>query len=262
MRSLRSIVRRNGSDAGHTPGRDRSPGRGLRAFLGVLALVSLACPAGAQSRSDRQELVPRFEPAEIAERLSEGGHTILLRHASTTPIPDKTLALDPKNCATQRVLSEAGQREARRMGAAFQSLGIEVGKVLTSPYCRCIDTGMLAFGEAEKTELLTVADRELPRRKIEIGAEVRTLLDTPPDAGTNTVLIAHTGTLLYSFGLDPKPEGIAHVFKPTGLGLGRPTYLGVVLIGEWPEIAGLASDEDPGATESPPPSGEAGVATP
>ncbi len=262
MRPVRPIASRNGSGTGHVSDRGRSPGHRLGAFGMLLVLVLLASPVSAQSRSDRQELVPRFEPAEIAERLAKGGHTILLRHASTTPIPDKTLALDPQNCATQRVLSEAGQREARRMGAAFERLGIEVGKVLTSPYCRCIDTGMLAFGKAEKTELLTVADRELPQRKIEIGAEVRTLLDTAPEAGTNTVLIAHTGTLLYSFGLDPKPEGIAHVFKPTGLGLGRPAYLGVVLIGQWPEIAGLAPDEDPGAVENASAPGEAGAATP
>jgi hypothetical protein len=59
------------------------------------------------------------------------------------------------------------------------------------------------------------------------------------------VLIAHSVTLLYAFGLTTRPEGIAHVFRPSGLGLGRPEYIGMVKPDEWPAYAGIDADVTP-----------------
>jgi hypothetical protein len=49
------------------------------------------------------------------------------------------------------------------------------------------------------------------------------------------VLITHTGTLLYSFGLDARPEGIAHVFRPGPAGTS--VYLGSLLPEDWTRFA-------------------------
>jgi phosphohistidine phosphatase SixA len=58
-------------------------------------------------------------------------------------------------CALARVnLSSRGVEQAKRIGEAFRVHGIAVGKVLTSPYCRCIDTGKLAFGRATPVQYL------------------------------------------------------------------------------------------------------------
>jgi hypothetical protein len=112
-----------------------------------------------------------------------------------------------------------------------------VGEVQTSPYCRCIESGELAFGKAEPSALLSVFDALPPTEKDERGLEIRKLLATPPaEPGTNTVLITHTGTLLYSFGLDTMPEGIAHVFKP-GPVAGLSQYVGRVEPAEWVSLA-------------------------
>ena len=50
--------------------------------------------------------------------LREGGHIILMRHAATTPgvgdPPDFRLG----DCATQRLLSDAGRAQAKAIGAA------------------------------------------------------------------------------------------------------------------------------------------------
>ena len=39
--------------------------------------------------------------------------------------------------------------DARRVGATFRTRGISLGRVLSSPWCRCLETARLAFGGAE-----------------------------------------------------------------------------------------------------------------
>jgi phosphohistidine phosphatase SixA len=212
-------------------------------------IAALACAAGlalgafqaAGKDKGGQAMKSRLSGAPLVEALAKGGYVILLRHASTEPVAPDPAFFDVDDCETQRNLSELGRQQARRLGESFQKLGIEVGEVLTSPYCRCLETGKLAFGRAEASQLLSVFDRLAPLQKDERGAEIRQMLATPPPAaGTNTVLITHTGTLLYSFGLDTKPEGVAHVFQP-GPVPGLSQYVGRVNPDDWPKLAGLSS---------------------
>lgn len=49
------------------------------------------------------------------------------------------------DCATQRNLSERGRAEARAIGAEFRSRGVAVGRVLSSQWCRTMETAELAF---------------------------------------------------------------------------------------------------------------------
>ena len=41
------------------------------------------------------------------------------------------------DCTTQRNLDEAGRAQAARIGQAFRKNGIVVGRVRSSPRCRC-----------------------------------------------------------------------------------------------------------------------------
>lgn len=209
------------------------------AFAFLLAVVVGAAPASAQTKR-HQELVPRFKAPEIVQKLKKGGYVLLIRHMATVRNPDQFTGVDYKDCSTQRELSDKGRQQARDLGQAFKNLGIPVGKVIVSPYCRCRETAELAFGtEGTPSETLSVWDELDMDQKTQRGTEIRKMLDTPPAPGTNTVLITHTGNLLWSFGLDSKPEGLTHVFKPTGLDIGRPMYLGRVNPDEWRTLAGL-----------------------
>jgi phosphohistidine phosphatase SixA len=210
------------------------------AFTLLLALGPALPTAWARDAGGGQALRPRLEGRALVDALKQGGHVILLRHTATEPVtPDPDL-FDVNDCSTQRALSEKGRRQAVLMGKAFQKLGIPVGEVLSSPYCRCQDTGKLAFGKATRSEILSVADGLSVEEKSEWGGAVRKMLATPPKPGSNTVLITHTGTLLYSFGLSSRPEGIAHVFRP-GEG-GTALYVGMMIPEQWPELAGIASE--------------------
>ena len=85
--------------------------------------------------------------------LKQGGKVILLRHAHVD-IGEGIGRLAPGNCAAEVNLSTSGVEQAKRIGEAFRVHGVAVGEVLTSPYCRCIDTGMLAFGGATPMQYL------------------------------------------------------------------------------------------------------------
>jgi hypothetical protein len=188
-----------------------------------------------------QALKPRLEGPAVVEALKAGGHTILMRHAATEPVAPDPALFNLRDCATQRGLSDLGREQAGMIGKAFAKLGIPVGQVLSSPYCRCLDTGRLAFGRVTESDLLSVGDFLSVPEKSERGNEVRKLLATEPPPGGNTVLITHTGTLLYSFGLDSRPEGIAHVFKRGPAG--NADYIGRLEPADWPRLAGIAAAE-------------------
>jgi phosphohistidine phosphatase SixA len=210
-----------------------------RAAILLLLVSALILPAVSFAQG-AQSLKAKLSPQEIAKLLPAGGYTILLRHTSTTPYNPDSAEFDIQDCATQRNLSERGQAQARLLGESFKKLGIRVGDVLSSEYCRCMETGRLAFGKVEPSEVLRVGDSRPETGRNDPGIAIRKLLDTAPAAGKNNVFIAHSVTLLYAYGLTGKPEGIAHVFRPSGLGLGTAEYLGSVKPDEWPAIAGLS----------------------
>lgn len=225
----------------------------LQRWIALLAVgtVALVAASSASAQAGKQELVPRLAPGPLIESLREGGYTILIRHMATQDFNPDLTTFDPDDCTTQRNLSDLGRRQAEQMGEAFRKLGIKAGEVLSSPYCRCMDTGVLAFGaDAVQTSSTLLVGASKPGSGTDDpGIAIRKLLDTEPEPGTNTVLIAHSVTLLYAFGLTSRPEGIAHVFRPTDLHLGRPDYIGMVKPEDWPTYAGLAS-ESPAETDA------------
>jgi phosphohistidine phosphatase SixA len=106
-------------------------------------LVLLTLSAGPALADDEQ----------VWAALKQGGKIILLRHTHVD-IREGIGHLAPGNCAEEVNLSSRGVEQAKRIGEAFRTHGIVVGEVLTSPYCRCIDTGTLAFGRATPVQYL------------------------------------------------------------------------------------------------------------
>src|SRR5215470_19325580 len=90
---------------------------------------------------------------QVWAALKQGGKVILLRHTHVD-IREGIGHLASGNCAEEVNLSPRGVEQAKRIGEAFRAHGIAVGEVRTSPYCRCIDTGRLAFGRATPVQYL------------------------------------------------------------------------------------------------------------
>ena len=80
------------------------------------------------------------------KRVAQGGVAVMVRHAQTVPGVGDPPGFRIGDCSTQRNLSEQGRAQARRLGAAFQARGIAPARVLSSQWCRCIDTATEAFG--------------------------------------------------------------------------------------------------------------------
>src|SRR5262247_3668409 len=112
-----------------------------------------------------------FVPAALAESVWDAlrapGSVVVLRHSYAPGSFDPSDAR-LEDCSTQRNLDESGRAQAARIGEAFRRNAIAVGKVLSSPRCRCLDTARLAFGRAEPVEALQGAlnDGELRRRRL------------------------------------------------------------------------------------------------
>jgi phosphohistidine phosphatase SixA len=91
---------------------------------------------------------PAHQDSAVWEALRTGGKVALIRHALAPGTGDPpNFVLD--DCSTQRNLSEEGRAQARRLGEAFREHGVTVDRVLSSGWCRCIETAALAFGAGE-----------------------------------------------------------------------------------------------------------------
>ena len=154
----------------------------------------------------------------LVTALREGGLVLYLRHTETTEGGiDSVSTLG--DCSAQRELSEAGRRDAREIGLAFDDLAVPVARVLASPFCRTVETAELAFDEVRTDDaLLALASTGQSQAEQDAAKErVRELLaDEPPD-GENVVLVGHISNVGPVTGTSPE-EGGTVVFRPDGDG--------------------------------------------
>lgn len=89
------------------------------------------------------------EASGLAAQAAKPGHIVMMRHALAPGTGDPSnFELD--DCSTQRNLSEAGRRQARRTGEFLREAGVRQARVLSSQWCRCLDTAeLLGFGPVE-----------------------------------------------------------------------------------------------------------------
>jgi broad specificity phosphatase PhoE len=67
----------------------------------------------------------------------------LMRHADAPgPFGDPP-GFKLEDCATQRNLSTKGRTDAAAIGARLKAKGARLGKIVSSPWCRCLDTARL-----------------------------------------------------------------------------------------------------------------------
>ena len=157
---------------------------------------------------------------ETIRSLKQGGYVLYMRHAaSDTSKPDRAPDVDLKDCATQRPLSDKGRLQAAYIGQAIRALGIPIGEVLVSPYCRVRETAELAFGGSYTVRPSLMSTSNLSEKeKRPLLEDLRALLAKPVPDGTNRLLLSHNAPLMDAVGIFPKPEGVVLVFRPNGKG--------------------------------------------
>lgn len=214
--------------------------RTIMRCAGVLLLL-LSVPAVLSAGQLTGDTSPKLSGAALIKELQKGGYVIYFRHGITNEQGEKDVAgADLDDCSSQRPLSAAGHAQTKEIGAAFKGLRIPVGEVYSSPYCRTLDTARNIFGKATKSNFLHFAVQLRNADRTSITAQLLDKLATMPAQGTNTALVSHTANLQEAVGIWPKPEGVAHVFKPKGDGTF--TYVGVMQPEAWMAEAKRSGD--------------------
>jgi phosphohistidine phosphatase SixA len=134
-------------------------------------------------------------PSAIANKgiwkaLQQGGHVILIRHATTVPGTGDPPGYRLEDCASQRNLSDVGRAEAKKLGEAFRANKVPVGAVKSSLWCRCLDTARIAFGRVEAWAPLN-SFFDNPGMSQPATAAVRQHLANLKPGKDNLVLVTH-----------------------------------------------------------------------
>ena len=191
--------------------RRRAFGAALALLAAVGALFVAAAPAGASE--------------QVWAALKAGGQVVLIRHAITTPGVGDPPGMRLDDCASQRNLTDDGRRDARRVGEELRARGVAVDRVLSSPWCRCLETARLAFSAADVWEPLSNLygrsenSREQVRRMQALVGERR--------KGGNLVMVSHGSTIAALTNIQLAP---AEMLVVTPEGDGRFTVVGRLTI--------------------------------
>lgn len=146
--------------------------------------------------------------------LRNGGHVVLLRHAMAQATTEPA-NFDIEKCSTQRNLHDRGRQQARKIGALFAARAAPTEKVLSSRYCRALETARLAFGNAsvEPFEPLDPVTEDEAARNEQIQA-ILTEIGGFSGSG-NLVLVTHLENITALTGASAR-EGEAVIVRLEG----------------------------------------------
>jgi broad specificity phosphatase PhoE len=143
---------------------------------------------------------------------------MLMRHAATEPGIGDPPEFRLGDCSTQRNLSAQGRAFSVELGRRMAAQGVRLDAVLSSAWCRCVDTARLAFdahpqlnARAEVWPDLNSFFQGQGDEATQTTAVLARLRQTPP---RNTMLVTHQ----------------VNISALTGRG----TAMGEVLLCRWP----------------------------
>ncbi|MGL9619115.1 histidine phosphatase family protein [Bradyrhizobium sp. U531] len=202
-----------------------------------LVLIILAIGFARPAAADTPELIAS---------LKQGGYVLVFRHTATDDSQKDIYPFKFDDMSAQRQLSEKGRDMARQIGAAIKQLAIPIGDVYTSRLNRAIEAGKLISGrEVKPVDALTDSSNASASgmanpagANAKAGQAVRQLVDAPPKAGTNNVLVTHKTNIADAFGKEAGDvqEGEAFVYKASSPG--PATFAGRIKIADWSTTIG------------------------
>jgi phosphohistidine phosphatase SixA len=136
---------------------------------------------------------------EAWDALVNGDHVALVRHGSAPPGYGDPPGFQIDDCSTQRNMDERGRAQARALGEAFRQHGVRVDKILSSPWCRCLETArLMALGPVESMMVVASSERS-PERLVVLKQMVADW------RGPGTlVLVTHALTIRALVGIMPE----------------------------------------------------------
>lgn len=159
--------------------------------------------------------------------LRADGNVALMRHADAPGGFGDPPGFQLEDCATQRNLSARGRAEAAAVGARLKAKGARLGRVVSSPWCRCVDTARLmdvgpvaieaTFGNvvvlSDRREALTRGARDVLRAwkgpgallVVTHGANIQALTGYNPASGEIVVVAPQADGTVREIGRLPVP---------------------------------------------------------
>ncbi|SEA69074.1 histidine phosphatase family protein [Rubrimonas cliftonensis] len=190
----------------------------LPIIAGLLIATLATCAARAMTAEERAVLA----------RLGEPGVHAVMRHALAPGYSDPAdFRLD--DCATQRNLDAAGRAQAQAAGDMLRAAGARIDRVLSSQWCRCLETArLMALGAVEEAPPLNSFFEARSRRAAQTEA-TRALVAGLPE-GATALLVTHqvnvaalvgggvrSGEIVvFRLGVDGEAEVLGRVTPPAG----------------------------------------------
>lgn len=166
----------------------------LSGVLGLYGCNGSSTPQSTTPDTPEVQASPVSPSPEVSDLWSQlqqqdAPYFVLMRHAIAPGTGDPAnFQLD--DCSTQRNLSQAGRSQAQRTGEAFREKGVTVDKVLSSQWCRCLETAeLLDLGTVEPYAPLNSFFRDRSTEPQQT-AQVRQYLLNQDDPGV-TVMVTH-----------------------------------------------------------------------
>lgn len=158
--------------------------------------------------------------SSLFNSLRSGGYILYVKHGEATVGEDQP-NLNFYYCNTQRNLSETGRRQAIYYGQLLRMLGLPVSyPILTSPFCRAIETGQLAFGRPNIQidpflfQIYRLSGNLPSTEQKRILDYLQSQLEVNPPQGSNKVIISHS--FPQGIGLGQIPDMGTVIVKPLG----------------------------------------------
>jgi phosphohistidine phosphatase SixA len=134
------------------------------------------------------------DPVVDIDRLTSGGHILLIRHALA---PGNG---DPPNfkigdCTTQRNLDATGRNQARSIGEWLRNRGVASARVYSSQWCRCIETAeLMDLGPVQELAALNSFYERTRDRESNLEA-LNEFISQQPVKGELIIMVTHLVTI-------------------------------------------------------------------
>lgn len=165
-----------------------------RIRVAILAFLLGLCAAA--------EIAIGNEAADALSALRAGGHVALMRHADAPGGVGDPPGFRVEDCATQRNLSPKGRADAEKIGAQLKQEGIAFEKIVSSPWCRCIDTAKLMNLGAVETDATFGNVVVLRDQREALAAGGRALIAKWTARG-NLLVVTHGANIFAMTGVSP-----------------------------------------------------------
>ena len=175
-------------------------------YLKYMVIICVLSLSFADTHSDYSEISLR----DIGK---QSGAVIFLRHAFAPGLGDPPNFIIGQ-CDTQRNLNSAGRHQSKQLGEAFRKVGLQNLSVLSSPWCRCIDTARLMNVGVAKvfTGLSSFYEGHVSRASV--LKELNAYLESINQTDHPTLLVTHQVVISAVTGLS-SASGEAIIYFPS-----------------------------------------------